>query len=258
MIPYNRWIKREPSIVYAEWLKLKRSKITYIGILGTWIIPLFVMVRNIQRHFSLNQSITLFNIYQDAILFLMLLFAPLILSIMATHLISREYSEGTLKTLFMIPISKRQFIKGKFLIFLIIVMLFMITSWFNVLLISFICSFFIKVEQLTVLSIVYFFIKMAYGGILLYLTLTPVLYLSLRSQNFITPLIVIVIICLINVVLSASPISEFFPWSATYLLVSGQKGYFGISPFISLFIVIAIAILSKIGSLRYFERQEIS
>lgn len=55
---------------------------------------------------------SLFSLYDNAIMFLMLLFAPLVLTIVGVWIINREYAEGTLKNIFTIPVSRTAFLLG--------------------------------------------------------------------------------------------------------------------------------------------------
>lgn len=245
-------------ILYSEWLKLKRSKIVVIGFLGSLIVPLLVAFNCVQRYLNhRDQTIDLFGFYDSAIMFLMLLFAPLVLSVIATYLISREYNEKTLKTIFTVPISRKKFLYGKFLTFFIIVMLFMILSWAAIFLCAVICNLFLEVGQITVLSAVFFLSKMLFAGILLYLTITPVIYLSIRNKGFVAPFIVVAAICLLNVILSNSPIAGFFPWTASYLLVSGRSGGLQWSPSISFLIIVLLNLISVVASRNRFLRENI-
>lgn len=128
------------DIVYCEWIKLKRSKIILIGILGSFIVPFLVIVNDIRICFS-NAAATLSLgwIYEDTIMFIMLLFGPLVMAVVAIFLISREYTEKTLKTIFVVPIGRRQFLIGKFIILFLLVLLFMVLSWLDIVVISVIC-----------------------------------------------------------------------------------------------------------------------
>lgn len=82
------------DIVYCELMKLKRSKIILIGILGSLIVPFLVVTNDIRICFS-NPSIVLSlgGIYEDIIMFIMLLFGSLVMSVVAAYLVSREYTE---------------------------------------------------------------------------------------------------------------------------------------------------------------------
>lgn len=246
------------NIIYSEWLKLKRSKITIIVILSTLIVPLLVISNSIQKYLKSSvNTIDLFGLYDNAIMFLMLLFAPLVMSVIATYLIIREYSEKTLKTIFAVPISRKQFLIGKFLMLFIIVILFMSVSWFNLLVLAIILNLFLNVNQITLISAIFFLIKMLISGTLLYMTITPIIYLSIRYKGFTIPFIVIASICFFNVILSNSSISRLFPWTATYLLVNRHNNNLRYTPFISLIIILLVCIISIIASIRRFLKEDI-
>lgn len=249
------------AVLYSEWMKLKRSKIIVTGVLGTCIVPLLVIFHRVQQTVrNPGSDITLFELYDSAVMFLMLLFGPLVLSVIAAQLISREYSERTLKTIFAVPISRKKFLTGKFLILFMLVMLFMLLSWFCLLILAAAVNLFFNVSQITVISAGYFLFQMLYGGILLYMTITPVIYLCIRSKGAMTSFIAAASVCLFNVILSNSAIAGFYPWTASYLLVSGGRnnGNFGCPPSFSLVLIVLVFAVSFIGSMRRFLSDEIS
>lgn len=246
------------DILYCEWLKLKRSKMVVIGILGSFIVPILVLFSSLQRYFQgSNYLIDLFELYDNALMFTMLLFAPLVTSVFATYLICREYSEKTLKTIFAVPISRGKFLQGKFLILFMIVMLFMLLSWLEILILAIVCNCFIEMGQITVMSAIFFLIKYMIGGVLVYMTITPVVYLCLKNKGFVTPFIVVAVICLLNVVLSGSPIAGIYPWSATYLLVSGHSNGSGCPATVSFLIIMFVCIISVVNSMKLFKKEDI-
>lgn len=84
----------------CECMKLRRSKFLLIGLLGTLIVPLFVYVKAVTNYLSdPTRTISVFSLYDDALMFLMLLFAPIVLTILGAWIISREYTDGTLKNI---------------------------------------------------------------------------------------------------------------------------------------------------------------
>lgn len=178
------------EIIYCEWLKLKRSKIILIGLLGSFVVPFLVTVNDIRISLSNPAArLSLGGIYEDTIMFIMLLFGPLVMAVVAIFLVSREYTEKTLKTLFVVPIERRQFLLGKFIILFILVLLFMLLSWLDIVAISIICSFFLDVSQINLLSAVFIPAQMIKGGILLFATITPFIYLTLRTKGMLAPLL---------------------------------------------------------------------
>lgn len=246
------------KLLQCEYIKLKRSKFLLIGVLGTLIVPIFVIVNAVTKYFSNSGTvINLFTLYDNALMFLMLLFAPMVLTILGAWIISREYTDGTLKNIFAIPVSQTAFFTGKLLFFIVLTFMFMLISWLEILMLAFICSCFIPVTQLTIPSILYFLIKMLFGGILLCATQTPFIYLTIRTKGFVTPLIAIAAISLINVVLSNSPIAEFYPWSASYLLVSGRLSGQNCPKEVSVSIIVIMCLLGITASLIRFKREEV-
>ena len=106
-------------------------------------VPFLVTVNDIRISFSNPDApLSLGWIYEDTIMFLMLLFGPLVMAVVAVFLISREYTEKTLKTIFVVPVGRRQFIMGKFIILFILILLFMVLSWLDIVVISVICNLF--------------------------------------------------------------------------------------------------------------------
>ncbi|MDE7351466.1 MAG: ABC transporter permease [Acetatifactor sp.] len=245
-------------LLQCEYMKLKRSKFLFIGILGTLIVPLFVFVKAAVNCFVSSEiTISLFSLYDDGLMFLMLLFAPLVLTIIHAWIISREYTDGTLKNIFVVPVSKTTFLWGKLLFLAIITLLFMFISWLEILVLTFFCSCFIPVTELTVPSALFFLIKMLYGGILLCATQTPFIYLTIRAKGFVAPLIAITAVSLINVVLSNSPIAGFYPWSASYFLAIGR--FYGQScpKEVSISIILIMCLLGITASLLRFRKDEV-
>lgn len=243
------------KLLYCEYIKLRRSKFLLIGISGTVIVPFFVTARAVSKYISDTETvISLFSLYDDAVMFLMLLFAPMALTILGAWIISREYTDGTLKNIFVVPVSRTAFLIGKFLFFAILTFLFMLVSWLEIWVSALFCSCFIPVTDFTLPSILFFLIKMLWGGLLLYATQTPFIYLTIRTKGFIAPLIAIAAISLVNVVLSNSPIAGFFPWSASYLLVFGRLSGHGCPVELSLSIILAMCLSGFAASLIRFKK----
>lgn len=246
------------KLLQCEYMKLKRSKFLLIGTLGTLIVPFFVIVNAVTAYFSNSGTvISLFSLYDNALMFLMLLFEPMVLTILGAWIISREYIDGTLKNIFAIPVSQTAFFAGKLLFFVLLTFMFMLISWLEILILAFICSCFIPVAELTIPSILYFLIKMLFGAILLCATQTPFIYLAIRTKGFVVPLIAIAAIILINVVLSNSPIAGFYPWSASYLLVIGRSPGQNCPKEVSVSMIVVICLLGIIASLIRCKREEV-
>ena len=246
------------DILCCEWIKLKRSKILLIGISGSFIVPFLVTVNDIRISLSNPQApLSLGGIYEDTIMFIMLLFGPLVMAVVATYLVSREYTEKTLKTVFAVPVGRRQFLTGKFIILFILVLLFMILSWLDIIVISIICTLFLEVAQINPLSAVFILVQMLKGGILLFATLTPFVYLALRTKGSLVPFIAIAAISLFNVVLSGSPIAGVYPWTASYLLLTGRLAQAGSGGLEGMSVILFVCVSGIGASFIRFQKEDI-
>lgn len=245
-------------LLRCECIKLKRSKFLLIGILGTLIVPFFVIVKAVTNYLSNpDTGIYVFSLYDSALMFLMLLFAPMVLTILGAWIISREYTDGTLKSIFVIPVSQITFLCSKMLFFAILTFMFMLISWLEILVLAFLCNCFIPVAQLNIPSFLFFLIKMLFGAMLLCATQTPLIYLTIRTKGFVAPLIAIAAISLINVVLSNSGIAGFYPWSASYFLVTGRLSGQSCPKEISVLIILIMSLLGIAASLLRFKKEKV-
>lgn len=246
------------DIVYCELIKLRRSKIILIGTLGSLIVPFLVVINNIRICFS-DPSITLSlgGIYEDTIMFIMLLFGPLVMAVVATYLVSREYTEKTLKTIFAVPIGRRRFMAGKFITLFILVVLFMVLSCLNIVVIAAFCNLFMDVSEVSILSIIYILVQMIKGGILLFATISPFVYLSLRAKGTLAPFIAIAAVSLLNVVLSGSQIAGFYPWTAAYLLLTGRLEQSGCPVPAGIAIILLVCLSGICFSILRFQKNDI-
>lgn len=246
------------KLLRCEFVKLKRSKILFIGLSGTLIVPFITAAKAVAGYLSdSGAAVNVFSLYESALMFLMLLFAPMILTVLGAWMISREYADGTLKNMIVIPVSRTAFLAGKLLFFVISTFLFMLISWLEILVIALLCGIFIPVTELTIPSLLFFLIKMLLGGALLCATQAPFLYLTIRTKGFAVPLIAVAAVSLVNVVLSNSAIAGFYPWAASYFLVFGRMSCPGCPKEISIAFIFVL-FLSGIGaSLISFQREEI-
>ncbi len=187
----------------------------------------------------------------------MLLFAPMVLTILYAWIIAREFTDGTLKNMFAISVSHTAFLGGKLLFLAILTFLFMLISWFELLALAFLCSFFLPVTELTLPSVVFFLVKMLFGGLLLCATQIPFVYFTIRTKGFVTPLILIAVIILVNVVVSNSGAAGFYPWSVSYLLVTRRFSGQSCPKAVSVAIILAMCIWGVVASMLRFRKEEV-
>lgn len=241
------------EIVLCEFLKLRHSRICLIAFLGTLVTPLLVLMLTF-RSLVEGGQVTLFGFYDSAFVFLMPLFAPLLFSIVAVYLFSREYTEKTLKTIFAVPVSKVKFLMGKHVALFLCILVLMVLTWAEIFALAVVCNLIFGVRQLTLMGAIHFLLIMIQGAVFLYAVVTPIAYLAIRSKGFFAPVLVAAVISLADVILTGSPVAAYFPWTATYLLVTGRSGSLG---GVAYLVIGVVCVVSVAGSVRYFGRADI-
>lgn len=205
------------DIVYCELMKLKRSKIILIGILGSLIVPFLVVTNDIRICFS-NPSIVLSlgGIYEDIIMFIMLLFGSLVMS-------------GS--------ISGQQGIYGK-----------NIENNF--------CS---SNRTHTIFSRQVYYL--VYSGSIVYGSFMAGYCGDSGIMQFVygclAAFIAIAAVSLLNVVLSGSPIAGFYPWTASYLLLTGRLEQSGCPTSVGILIIFLLCLFGICYSIFRFQKNDI-
>lgn len=98
---------------------------------------------------------------------------------------------------------------------------------------------------------------MLFGGILLCATQTPFIYLTIRTKGFTAPLIAVTAVSLVNVVLSNSGAAGFYPWSASYLLVTGRLSGQNCPKEVSICMILMMCLLGIAASIFRFKKEEV-
>lgn len=246
-------------MIYCEFLKFKHSKIKVIVLLGILVpsfLSLFSSIRIYANH--PENKISLFTLYDSAFMFLMLLFGPLVFSIIASYLFSREYTEKTLKTIFVVPISRKKFISCKFLTLFICVVTLMLFFWASILILCTICNIIVGTDDFSLGIAVFFLVKIIIGSVLLYFTITPMAFLAYRTRGIITSMVAASVIALINVILTNAPVAGFFPWTASYLIINGRVGQTYCPVAGSLAIILLVFFISYKLCSSAFEKEDIN
>lgn len=248
------------DMIYCEFLKLKRSRIALIGILGTLISPFISIAICIMNHSRMHSEnlVSLYEVYDNTLMFLMLLFGTLVFSVMAAFLFSREYSEKTLKTIFAVPVPRTRFLVSKLITLLILVLLLMLAAWGSVLVLAAFGSLFFEIGEFDFQTILYWLFQIVSGGVLLYATLTPFVYLAIWTKGFLVPTIVSAAVVLVNVVFSGSSAAALFPWTATYLFLRGRLADSRYPVWVSFAMIGLVCIVGIGASIIRFQKEDIA
>jgi len=197
-----------------------------VSFLGAMIAPTIIFLLGIQVQLSGAKEriagLSMASFYHDFLLFNMLMFGVVVYAVMGAHLFSREYAENTLKTILAVPVKKHIFIIGKFAMLFIWIVLMVFLSWANILIFSTVHHLLFGLPDFSVWLAFNQLGNVLLSGALMYITISPFVFLSMITKGFIVPVIASAAVSMATVVVLNGSLNTLWPWAATYLLISNQ------------------------------------
>ena len=238
------------TFIEMEFLKLKRSKIFLLSILGAILPPflMFIAVTSFDEGNTFEMMFTNVNMYMSA------MFAVLIFAIIISYLFGREYNEHTLKTMLTIPVSRGKFLASKYMMFLMwVVILTMVTS-FSTLVFGFIAG----LDGFSLKLFIDSFAQLLFANVLLFLTFSPFVFISLVVTNMVPAMVGGAGLSLVNLMVYGQNWAPFVPWVCPYLIASGEIAEYSTSVAVSYGIILATFMIGLAISHIYFTRTDVS
>ena len=238
------------TFIEMEFLKLKRSKIFLLSLLGAILPPflMFIAVTSFDEGNTFEMLFTNVNMYMSA------MFAVLIFAIIISYLFGREYNEHTLKTMLTIPVSRGKFLASKYMMFLMwVVILTMVTS-FSTLVFGFIAG----LDGFSLKLFIDSFAQLLFANVLLFLTFSPFVFLSLVVTNMVPAMVGGAGLSLVNLMVYGQNWAPFVPWVCPYLIASGEIAKYSTSVAVSYGIILATFLIGLAISHIYFTRTDVS
>ena len=238
------------TFIEMEFLKLKRSKIFLLSILGAILPPflMFIAVTSFDEGNTFEMMFTNVNMYMSA------MFAVLIFAIIISYLFGREYNEHTLKTMLTIPVSRGKFLASKYMMFLMwVVILTMVTS-FSTLVFGFIAG----LDGFSLKLFIDSFAQLLFANVLLFLTFSPFVFISLVVTNMVPAMVGGAGLSLVNLMVYGQNWAPFVPWVCPYLIASGEIAEYSTSVAVSYGIILATFLIGLAISHIYFTRTDVS
>ncbi|WP_422486851.1 ABC transporter permease [Gudongella sp. DL1XJH-153] len=242
------------NLLFCEFFKLKRSKMFLISILGAMVAPIMVFAGLIKVKITEPEKvITYWEMLGQTNLYMLLLFGIIVYGVIAAYLFSREYSENTLKSILTVPVSKEAFLVAKFLMLFVWMLILTMVAWASTLGLSIVGNAAEFSGAVIMQSLKEYFL----GVLLLYLTMSPFVFITLWQKNLVTPIISVATVVLGNVALANEDLAVLFPWSAPYLIASGVIKELSYSIEAALVIVFVVFFIGIVASFVYFKRQDV-
>ena len=242
------------ALLYCEFLKLKRSKMFLISVLGAMVAPIMVFAGLIKAKITEpDKIITYLDMLAQTNLYVLLLFGVIVYGVIAAFLFSREYTENTLKLVLTVPVSKGAFLITKLLMLFLWMMILTAVAWVSTLVLSIVGNAAEFNVNVIIQSLEEFFL----GAFLLYFTMSPFVFLTLWHKNLVSPIIAAATVVLGNVALANQDLAVLFPWTSPYLIASGDIAKYHYSIETALVIIFAVSVIGFFASFIYFKKQDV-
>lgn len=242
------------NILYVEQLKLKRSKLWLLYLIGP-LLGVFLAYINFFKNYDLFMQPgdnAWIEAWTQVALFMGPFVLPILVGIYAALVCRSEHVGGGWKQLLALPIKHSDIFLGKFLTVVKMIVITML-----ILLIVFIGFGYVKgVEgNLPVMTIFVFMIR----GIIACLPLILLqLIISIKARTFGIPLAVSIIFTLPAIIVASTPLGQFYPWTQPMLAMSPEDESPIQSYFLFYTLVIGSFIVLLIYGLRSFAKRDAS
>lgn len=238
------------TFIEMEFLKLKRSKIFLLSLLGAILPPLlmFIAVTSFDEGQTFEALFTNVNMYMSS------MFAVLIFTIIISYLFGREYNEHTLKTMLTIPVSRTKFLISKYVMFLVWIVILTIVTSISTLAFGFAAG----LEGFSINLAANSFAQLLYANVLLFLTFSPFVFVSLFITNMVPAMVGGAGLALVNLMVYGQNWAPFVPWTCPYLIASGEIAEYSASIAVSYGIILATFLIGIAVSYIYFTKTDVA
>lgn len=169
-------VKDMGKIIKTEFLKLKRYSVMKAGIIMTVLSPLLSLFYSTANG---GQTWTFDYFMQQVMISNCTLFFPIIITLIAGYIITREYTDDTMKNISTIPIPYKQLLSGKLLVLLFLTIIFSFISCVIALVINIIAGF----PGVHFSNLFNMFIRVTGANIGIYISVLPIILLFCCSAN---------------------------------------------------------------------------
>lgn len=246
------------NLIYCELAKLKRSKIVFISVLGVMATPVMLFIESIRIHFEHPEQVfTLGDIYDNSLLYMMLLTNIMIYIAITAYLFSREYTEKTFKTILPIPISRTKLLISKFFTLFIWMTMLTFVTWAGILILLGIYHTIFGMVGFGVLIAMKWLFTFLLGNILMFITISPFAYIAMKTKGFVSPIIVSVVIVMGSAALCNQDLGALYPWTAIFFIVKGKIQSAGYPIGLVVVIIALLYIISLLMTFNYFKKEDL-
>ena len=237
------------TFIEMEFLKLKRSNIFFLSLMGAVLPPLLMFI----AVFAFDEGNSFDLLFSNVNMYMSALFAVLLFAIIISYLFGREYNEHTLKAMLTIPISRGKFLMAKYVMFLVWILILTVVTTLSTVIFGFIAG----LEGFTLKLLVDSFAQLLFANVLLFLTFSPFVFISLFITNMVPAMVGGAGLTLVNMMIYGQTWAPYVPWVCPYLIASGEIAEFSASITVSYGVILATFVIGLLISYVYFTKKDV-
>ena len=239
--------------VRLEFLKIKRSPLILMSVLGISIVPL-LMAMIFPKNTGGIDGVTFTTFLDDVQMLNLMLMGILMFGLITSYVFSKEFEENTLKSTLAIPIRRSRLLLDKFLVVFVWMLSLLII---NVIESIFICMIW-GVEGVTLSSITAALGRAILDSLIFIPLLTPIVFVTLLVRRYVAGIVFSISVVVINMVAINSEIYyAYYPYTIPLFLTGPIPEEMSISVPISILILLGTGLLGAIASVIYFQKASI-
>lgn len=241
------------DLIYTELLKLKRSRMFLLSLLGAAVAPVMVVLASyIQMRRDPELEVLFEKLFYDTSLYTFLLIGVPLYAVVTAYLFSREYAEDTLKNLLTLPVTRSGLLLSKTILLFGWVLLLTALSWGLTLLLGLATGF----DGLSGALLAESAGQYAVGALLQALLVTPMIFITILSKNYVPAIIASIAVTLVNAMGFNSEDRGLIPWVAAFDIA--YDSLFPTYPAAVSYALIAVtSVTGFAAALLYFRRADI-
>ncbi|PEU19696.1 bacitracin ABC transporter permease [Bacillus wiedmannii] len=242
------------NLLYTELLKLKRSYMLLISIMGAAVAPCLVVVASYIsiKTKSPTPTIVFEQLFNEANLYTIVVIGVPLFGVITAYLFNREYTEDTLKNLLTIPVSRINFLISKLIILFLWIMFLILVAWGLTVIFGLLGQF----EGLNSLLLIESLRRFLIGGVFLFMLSTPLIFITMVLKNYVPAIVFTLVIVLLNLMTTNSEHRGLFPWQAAGD-ISRNTLLTTYPPEYSYIIIFATSFIGLIAVITYFKKVDI-
>ncbi len=238
------------TFIEMEFLKLKRSNIFLLSLIGAILPPLLMFI----AVFAFDEGHTFELLFSNVNMYMSALFAILLYAIMISYLFGREYNEHTLKTMLTIPVSRGKFLLSKYVMFLVWILILTVVTTLSTMVLGFVAG----LDGFSLKLFIDSFAQLLFANVLLFLTFSPFVFISLFITNMVPAMVGGAGLALVNMMIYGQTWAPYVPWVCPYLIASGEIAEYSSSITLSYAVILATFAIGLVISYIYFTKTDVS